>query len=707
MKRMWAASLILGLTGLTAWAQGNPPDPNEAASDADSASHGVARLSLMNGGVSVAHGNAGETVGASVNAPLVTADRVLTGANSRAEIQFDGVNSVRVAGSTEVRMGDLEYKRYQVQIAQGLVTFRVLRDNDAQVEISTPSVSVRPVRQGTYRISVSPEGLTEITVRAGEADIASPTGSEPLRAGQTMVSRGSASDPEFRTSAAPPLDDWDRWNADRDRVFENYGEVSRNVPPDVYGAEDLGQYGRWTSDPSYGNVWVPNQDPDWAPYRDGRWSYIDYYGWSWVSYDPWGWAPYHYGRWYRGGLGWAWYPGAFGPRNYWSPALVGFFGWGAPGFGASLGFGFGFGNVGWVPLAPFEAFHPWYGRGAGGFRNSIVNNTNIANVYRNGRFNGAVTGMRAGDFGRSAVGRSNFVHASATDLAHAGITSGGMPISPNRESRGFGASPAAGGNFQGMPRTNENARFFSAPSRSAGAPGTASGGFTGGRTAPAGSFGARSSTGGSSAGGGSPAGGSSGGWRRFDPSSSGGFQRVPGGTASQGPASQGPASQGFGNRGQGFQNGAGSQAQGGGSQGARTPQAGGNTQNGPSFENRGENRGFQAGGNLQGGGRDRNAPAFDGNAPRSFQGGAGNGFGGGSQPVRISPPIVNNRSENFSAPRGNGSSGGFGGPRPSYGGSGGGGFHSAPSGGGGHSGGGNGGGGGHSGGGGGGHGGRR
>ncbi len=66
-----------------------------------------------------------------------------------------------------------------------------------------------------------------------------------------------------------------------------------------------------------------------------------------------------------------------------------------------MSFGFGFGNVGWVPLAPFEAFRPWYGPGYG-FRNAVlVNNTNIAGVYRNARVNGAVTSMRAGEFGRA------------------------------------------------------------------------------------------------------------------------------------------------------------------------------------------------------------------------------------------------------------------------------------------------------------------
>src|SRR5580692_5893098 len=170
MRRVWVAVFILGVAGVSAWAQfpapnvppttppffppnasqstaqnrppNYPPAQNgvpvqSSAPDADSANHGVARLSMMAGGVQVAHGNMGELAGAVMNAPLLTEDRVLTDAGGRAEVQFDGANLIRVAGSSEVRMGDLQYKHYQVQIAQGLVTFRVLHDNDAQVEIST------------------------------------------------------------------------------------------------------------------------------------------------------------------------------------------------------------------------------------------------------------------------------------------------------------------------------------------------------------------------------------------------------------------------------------------------------------------------------------------------------------------------------------------------------------------------------------------
>jgi FecR protein len=464
MRRLTTPTALLTLSltaGFLAWAQPFPqgpqgqqgyppqgqqgPPPQGQDDPADAAEHGVGRLSLINGSVSLTRGDSGESIRANLNEPLVTTDRVLTGQGSRAEIQFDPGSMIRLAANTEVRMGDLQFHHYLVQISEGTTLFRVLQDTDARIEISTPSVSVAPLRAGIYRVTVRPDGSSEITVRAGEAELNSPAGSERLPAGQTMFSRGPVDSPEFRSAAAIPFDEWDRWNADRDRFFERAPDVSRYAGPDIEGTQELANYGRWVWDPQYGYVWVPgNEPPDWAPYRDGRWQDVDYYGWSWVGNEPWGWAPYHYGNWYRASFGWAWYPGAIGPRHYWRPAMVGFFGFGEPGFGVSLGFGYG--NVGWVPLAPFERYRPWYGRGFAGGRNvAIVNNTNITNVYRNARFSGAVTGLRAGDFGRVGVGRNAFVRPNSADLARAGVVSGGTPFAPahNTVGRSSGAVGAA------------------------------------------------------------------------------------------------------------------------------------------------------------------------------------------------------------------------------------------------------------------------
>ncbi len=322
--------------------------------------HGVARISLMDGQVSVRRGDAGEWVAGVINAPLLADDSISTAPNSRAEVQFDAANILRIGGNAEVHLTTLENNRYQMELARGTITFRVLRASSANVEVDTPSISVRPSKIGVYRISVNDSGETELTVRAGSVEVFSPKGSQWVNAGQTMRARGASSDPEFQMVAAIPADDWDRWSDSRDQTLMQASAAYQNVPPGVYGVEDMQNNGTWTDVPNYGQVWRPTVAAGWAPYSCGRWVWEDWYGWTWVSCDSWGWAPYHYGRWFFEANygGWLWYPGVLGVRHYWSPALVGFFGW-----GGGVGFGFGFGNIGWVPLAPFEVFHPWWGRG--------------------------------------------------------------------------------------------------------------------------------------------------------------------------------------------------------------------------------------------------------------------------------------------------------------------------------------------------------
>lgn len=431
MKRSLLTLLIFGALPLgVVWAQESEEDLG----------HGVARLSVINGDVSVRRGDTGDWVAAAVNAPIVVEDSVFVGATSRAEIQLDYANMVRLASNTEMRFSELEYRRYQLQLARGTVTFSVLRDSDADVDLSTPNVSVRPLKKGRYRVAVRDNGDTEITVRSGEVEVFTPLGVETLRPGKTMLVRGTASDPQFQVLAAIARDEWDRWNEERDKQLKG-SDAYRYVSRDVYGAEDLDGHGRWVYAPQYGWVWSPYATPDWAPYRHGRWSWVDWYGWSWISHDPWGWAPYHYGRWFHNGShGWCWWPGGMHVRHHWRPALVAFFGWGGHS-GLHVGLGFGFGHVGWLPLAPHERYHRWYGRNYyGGYRNrthidnsvNIVNNVNITNIYRNARVNNAVTAVNGADFGRGRV--NNVYRASSNDLRRTNLVRGQLPVAPRQES---------------------------------------------------------------------------------------------------------------------------------------------------------------------------------------------------------------------------------------------------------------------------------
>jgi hypothetical protein len=460
MKRRFLvlASIPLLAVGVAiqAQAQAQPPVPASQGPAPEDLSRGVARISLMEGEVSVRRGDSGEWVAGVINAPLMTDDRIATGQNSRAEVQFDAANILRIGGNSEIHLAVLESGRYHLEIARGTVTYRMLRQSRVDLELNTPSVSVRPGREGAFRISVTEGGESEITARTGDVEVFTPKGTQWVYAGQTMLARGSAADPEFQIVNAAALDDWDRWNGSRDRAVQS-NNSAQYVPPGVYGTEDLDANGTWVNVAPYGNVWRPTTVAvGWAPYRNGRWVWVNWYGWTWVSYDTWGWAPYHYGRWFFDARwGWSWYPGGLGATAYWSPALVGFFGYGG-GVGIGVGVGFGFANIGWVPLAPYETFRPWWGAAyAGGLNRGVnITNANVTALYRNARVANGISGVAAGDFTAGRFG--NVQRVSGSQVQTAGLVSGRLPLNPSIASRRYSDRTVAS-----VPRATSNTQFYS------------------------------------------------------------------------------------------------------------------------------------------------------------------------------------------------------------------------------------------------------
>ena len=259
---------------------------------------GVARVSLIHGDVSTQRGDSGDWASAVLNAPIVSGDRVSTSDNSRAELQLDYANILRIDARTQANITSLDRTQIQIQVARGLVNYSVVKDSEADVEIDAPNLSIHPRRgDGSYRINVLADDQAEVLVRRGEADISTPQGSTHVRSGQMIIVRGTGNDTQYQIADASARDHFDRWNNDRDNTIRNAQSWSRTNRYYV-GSEDLDSYGRWRNVPDYGQVWEPAAASDWAPYRDGRWVWEPYWGWTWVSYEPWGWAPYHYGRWF-------------------------------------------------------------------------------------------------------------------------------------------------------------------------------------------------------------------------------------------------------------------------------------------------------------------------------------------------------------------------------------------------------------------------
>ena len=94
------AILLTGAAILPVWAQ-------QQQDDGDAPDHGVARISLVNGDVTVRRGDTGDLTAAALNGPLLVNDLLATGQNSVAEIQFDAANMIRLGNTSEVRIAEL------------------------------------------------------------------------------------------------------------------------------------------------------------------------------------------------------------------------------------------------------------------------------------------------------------------------------------------------------------------------------------------------------------------------------------------------------------------------------------------------------------------------------------------------------------------------------------------------------------------------
>jgi hypothetical protein len=480
-KRM--LSLFLSLSGLLYFAAPRAgaqqsDQPNQAdqvdeptQSDVGDPPTRVARISYLDGSVSLQPGGAGDWGAAARNRPMTVGDKIWTDKDSRAELQT-GVVSIHLGSMTALSFLNLDQTITQMRLAEGSINFRVkeIREGDTY-EVDTPNVVFTINQAGAFRIDVNENGdNTGITVIRGAGQVTANGKTYDLQPGQRAIFNGIDDVQSTIVPQAPPQDGLDKWANERD-LGEQNSISQRYVPQDMPGTQDLDNNGTWSQDGDNGPVWYPSEvSPGWAPYSNGYWSYVGPWGWTWVDYAPWGFAPFHYGRWGYIGNRWGWYPGPrFGACVY-GPAFVGF-------LGGGVGFGFGVGvGVGWFPLGFGEPFHPWYHAGFRyseriNVRNTFIRNVNVVHTTNNFNYayahnTRAVTATSRSAFtGGQAVNRGA-AHINEASLRGAQVTNN-VGVSPSRQSA-FGAANARG-NVSRPPSSVENRSVMARTAPGAGA----------------------------------------------------------------------------------------------------------------------------------------------------------------------------------------------------------------------------------------------
>jgi hypothetical protein len=298
------------------------------------------------------------------NMPLVTGDRLWTGATSRVEVVLPDGTLVRVGGNTEVtfdelaRSGDGTAGGTLLYLDSGEV--HVVTDETAGVaeypRLDTPAATVYLEGAGSYRIEAA-GGTTGVVVRRGFAELVTRRGTTRVGDGQEAWVDGSER-PAVQVAGAQSA--LERWGSVLEGEYRR-AAVDRDVDRSLgYSASRMNGHGNWVQVDSR-RAWRPRVAADWSPYRHGRWQYTPS-GLTWVSYEPWGWVPYHYGSWdHVPNWGWVWYPGrAYAPAWvywYWGPSQVGWcpigyyyrlYGSRGYGYGHDWHGGFRFGVHGWA-----------------------------------------------------------------------------------------------------------------------------------------------------------------------------------------------------------------------------------------------------------------------------------------------------------------------------------------------------------------------
>jgi hypothetical protein len=314
------------------------------------------RVSMLTGEVSFWRPGAEDWAPARVNTALAAGDLLYSGPDAHIELQIGARAYVRAAGETEIGLENQEPDFVQLKVTGGQAALDIRRlARGEKVEFDAPGAAFSIEQPGYYRVSVSDDTTTFIVRRGGQATVRPADGpTTDVTSGEQVVVQGSEAARVAR-SPAPAMDAWDRWNCDRtDHLLATVS--TQYVSDEIYGADDLDDYGQWRTVPTYGRVWVPaGIAPGWAPYSTGRWLWDPCYGWTWVDDAPWGWAPYHYGRWVYMDSYWAWAPGPVVVTPFYAPALVAFFG--GPGFHLGVGIP----AISWVALGWGEPVVPWWG----------------------------------------------------------------------------------------------------------------------------------------------------------------------------------------------------------------------------------------------------------------------------------------------------------------------------------------------------------
>ena len=181
----------------------------------------VARISYVDGSVSLQPGGEGDWGSAARNRPVTIGDKLWVDKDSRAELQA-GTASIHLGSMTALSFLNLDQGITQMRLAEGSINFRVseLREGDLY-EVDAPNLAFTVKQAGAFRIDVDETGdSARVTVIRGEGEVTAGGKTYEVHSGERAEFTGT-DNVDYVMDKAPGPDGLVRWAADRDRKEDN------------------------------------------------------------------------------------------------------------------------------------------------------------------------------------------------------------------------------------------------------------------------------------------------------------------------------------------------------------------------------------------------------------------------------------------------------------------------------------------------------
>ncbi|MFZ0817463.1 MAG: FecR family protein, partial [Candidatus Sulfotelmatobacter sp.] len=272
----------------------------------------IVRLSDVQGRVQINKNSGFGFENAFTNLPVTQGIQLRTGANGRAEVEFEDGSTLRVTPNTTVAFSKLAVNDAgkhvsTVDLVDGRAYVNWLGKSGDELTLNFSRERLELSQPAHLRVASSAD-RAEVASFKNDVEVSSPSGT--VKVEKKKMVDFEVDDNDKSTAAknveSDPYDDWDK------QSIEYHDQYSKNNSTlNGYGTSDLNYYGSYNNVPGFGTMWQPYfTGAGWNPFMDGAWSWYPGMGYMWASAYPWGWMPYYCGNWANApGFGWGWQPG--------------------------------------------------------------------------------------------------------------------------------------------------------------------------------------------------------------------------------------------------------------------------------------------------------------------------------------------------------------------------------------------------------------